>query len=234
MGLHVPGSAAGQRHCRSIVAAIAAGSNPVERSAVIDHGQRRFVVRPAASVPSASSVPSVSSVPRAKRARRPGRAPRSLPSSSGAVHAGAKVRLALKVSLPEGLHTQSDKPRDPTLIPTVLTLDAPPASPSTRSSFRQRSISSRRAADQPLAVFEQRFAIGVAAVARAATSPAGRPRRPGAGCDTRRATRTSATRRPPPTVQWTLPVGSAASGTNAARSRLRDHSVRHRDETSGG
>ena len=35
------------------------------------------------------------------------------------------MRLALKVSLPEGLHTQSNKPLDATLIPTVLTLDAP-------------------------------------------------------------------------------------------------------------
>ena len=42
-----------------------------------------------------------------------------------AVHAGAKVRLALKVALPEGLHTQSDKPRDPNLIPTVLTIKTP-------------------------------------------------------------------------------------------------------------
>ncbi len=31
-----------------------------------------------------------------------------------------------KVSLPEGLHTQSNKPRDPLLIPTELTIDAPP------------------------------------------------------------------------------------------------------------
>ena len=36
---------------------------------------------------------------------------------------GGQVRAALKVSLPEGLHTQSNKPRDPTLIPTVLTID---------------------------------------------------------------------------------------------------------------
>ena len=35
-------------------------------------------------------------------------------------HAGQTVHVALQVSLPEGLHTQSNKPRDPTLIPTVL------------------------------------------------------------------------------------------------------------------
>src|SRR5262249_32915165 len=39
--------------------------------------------------------------------------------------AAPMARVALKVSLPEGLHTQSDKPRDPNLIPTVLTIEAP-------------------------------------------------------------------------------------------------------------
>src|SRR4029450_8786171 len=42
---------------------------------------------------------------------------------SPAARAGNSVRLALQVTLPEGLHTQSNKPRDPTLIPTVLTVD---------------------------------------------------------------------------------------------------------------
>ena len=35
------------------------------------------------------------------------------------------VRLALRVTLPEGVHTQSNKPRDPSLIPTELNIDAP-------------------------------------------------------------------------------------------------------------
>src|SRR4051812_29918790 len=38
---------------------------------------------------------------------------------------GETARVALRVSLPEGLHTQSNKPRDPLLIPTELTIDAP-------------------------------------------------------------------------------------------------------------
>src|SRR5687768_13623161 len=41
------------------------------------------------------------------------------------VPAGGAARLALSVTLPEGIHVQSDKPRDPSLIPTVLTIDAP-------------------------------------------------------------------------------------------------------------
>jgi DsbC/DsbD-like thiol-disulfide interchange protein len=41
-------------------------------------------------------------------------------------HPGAAVRVALKVSLPEGLHTQSNKPRDENLIPTELSVTPPP------------------------------------------------------------------------------------------------------------
>ena len=44
---------------------------------------------------------------------------------SPTLRAGNSVRLALQVTLPEGLHTQSNKPRDPTLIPTVLSVDVP-------------------------------------------------------------------------------------------------------------
>jgi len=40
-------------------------------------------------------------------------------------HAGDTVRTALAVKLPEGLHVQSNKPRDPLLIATELTIDAP-------------------------------------------------------------------------------------------------------------
>ena len=38
---------------------------------------------------------------------------------------GSPVRAALQVRIPERFHVQSDAPRDPTLIPTVLTVDAP-------------------------------------------------------------------------------------------------------------
>jgi hypothetical protein len=36
---------------------------------------------------------------------------------------GATTRLALSIALPEKLHVQSDRPRDPLLIPTVLTVE---------------------------------------------------------------------------------------------------------------
>ena len=47
------------------------------------------------------------------------------PLVEGPARPGSRVRAALKVTVPEGLHTQSNKPRDPLLIPTSLTIDAP-------------------------------------------------------------------------------------------------------------
>ena len=88
------------------------------------------------------------------------------------MHAGEKARLALKVSLPEGLHTQSDKPRDPTLIPTVLTIDAPAGVTVDEIVFPKATDLKQAGQDQPLAVFEQVFAIGVQ-IALAPSVPAG-------------------------------------------------------------
>jgi len=73
----------------------------------------------------------------------------------------AHTRLALKVSLPEGLHTQSNKPRDPLLIPTELTIDAPAGVTVTEIVWPPSTDLKQAGQDQPLAVFEQTFAIGV-------------------------------------------------------------------------
>jgi thioredoxin:protein disulfide reductase len=74
---------------------------------------------------------------------------------------GTTLRAAVVVKLPQRYHVQSNAPRDPAFIPTVLTIDAP-------SGFRAREIVFPPASDlkqagqaQPLAVFEQEFAIGV-------------------------------------------------------------------------
>ena len=71
------------------------------------------------------------------------------------------MRLALKVSLPEGLHTQSDTPRDPNLIPTVLTIDAPAGVTVEELVFPPSTDLKQAGQDQPLAVFEREFLIGV-------------------------------------------------------------------------
>jgi len=88
------------------------------------------------------------------------------------VHAGGPVRLALEVSLPEGLHTQSNKPRDPTLIPTEFTIDAPSGVRVDEVVFPPSTDLTQAGQDQPLAVFEHEFAIGVQ-VTLASSVPAG-------------------------------------------------------------
>jgi thiol:disulfide interchange protein len=83
------------------------------------------------------------------------------PLIDGPARAGAPVRVALKVALPEGLHTQSNKPRDPTLIPTTLTI-TPPAGVTVDEIVWPPSTDLVQAGSStPLAVFEREFLIGV-------------------------------------------------------------------------
>ena len=77
------------------------------------------------------------------------------------VHAGADARAALQVTLPDGFHVQSNKPRDPLLIPTALTIDAPAGVSVTEVVFPAPVDVKLIGVDQPLAVFERSFAIGV-------------------------------------------------------------------------
>jgi thiol:disulfide interchange protein DsbD len=78
-----------------------------------------------------------------------------------AARPGDTARVALRVSLPEGLHTQSNKPRDPLLIPTELTIDAPSGVVVKEVVFPPSTDLKQAGQDQPLAVFEQTFGIGV-------------------------------------------------------------------------
>ena len=71
------------------------------------------------------------------------------------------LRVALQVTLPEGYHVQSNKPRDPSLIPTVLTVDAPAGVTVAEVVFPAPVDTKLVGVDQPLAVFERKFAIGV-------------------------------------------------------------------------
>jgi hypothetical protein len=56
----------------------------------------------------------------AAQLRRPSPAELTPLVETDGVRAGSTVRAALVVRLPEGLHTNSNKPRDPSLIPIVL------------------------------------------------------------------------------------------------------------------
>ncbi|MGE5243712.1 MAG: thioredoxin family protein [Betaproteobacteria bacterium] len=87
------------------------------------------------------------------------------------VHAGQEIRAALQVTLPDGFHVQSNKPRDPSLIPTVLTIDPPAGVSVAEIVFPAPTDLKQAGLDQPLAVFEQNFAIGVRFVVAAGVPP---------------------------------------------------------------
>jgi thioredoxin:protein disulfide reductase len=94
------------------------------------------------------------------------------PLVEGTVRANGPARVALKVSVPEGLHTQSNKPRDPTLIPTELNIDAPSGVAVEEIVWPPATDLKQEGQDQPLAVFEREFVIGVQ-LALSSSVPAG-------------------------------------------------------------
>lgn len=77
------------------------------------------------------------------------------------IRAGAPVHVALKVKLPAAVHVQSDKPRDPALIPTVLTIDAPAGVTVGKIHYPAARDLKQQGQDQPLAVFGPEFTIDV-------------------------------------------------------------------------
>jgi len=93
-----------------------------------------------------------------------------LVESDGA-RSGAPVRVALRVALPEGLHTQSNKPRDANLIPTVLTIDAPAGISVDEIVFPPSTDLKQAGQEQALAVFEREFAIGVRLTVAGSVAP---------------------------------------------------------------
>ena len=77
------------------------------------------------------------------------------------LHAGDAIRAALVVKFPDGFHVQSNKPRDPLLIATELMVDAPAGVTVKEVVFPPAIDLKQQGADQPLAVFQREFAIGV-------------------------------------------------------------------------
>lgn len=78
-----------------------------------------------------------------------------------AVHAGTIVRAALEVRLPEGFHVNSNQPRDPALIPILLSVEPPAGVTVTEIVYPEPTDLRQQGLDQPLSVFERQFAIGV-------------------------------------------------------------------------
>jgi thiol:disulfide interchange protein DsbD len=74
---------------------------------------------------------------------------------------GSTVRAALRVALPDGFHVQSNKPRDPSLIPTELTVDAPAGVQVDEVVFPAAADFKQEGLPEPLLVFEREFLIGV-------------------------------------------------------------------------
>jgi cytochrome c biogenesis protein CcdA len=83
------------------------------------------------------------------------------PLVEGSVRAGGTARVALKVSLPPGFHTQSNRPRDPAFKATVVTADPPNGVTLTEIVWPPASDLVQAGLSQPLAVFDHEFLIGV-------------------------------------------------------------------------
>jgi thioredoxin:protein disulfide reductase len=73
---------------------------------------------------------------------------------------GGTVRAAVRVSLPEGLHANAHKPRDPSLIPLVLTVNAPAGVTVEEIVYPEPTDLRQENAPQPLSVYEREFVIG--------------------------------------------------------------------------
>jgi DsbC/DsbD-like thiol-disulfide interchange protein len=78
-----------------------------------------------------------------------------------APRAGTTVRLLAHVRLPKGLHLQSNKPRDPDLIPTELNLTLPKGVTLVDVVYPQPSDLAVPGFKQPLAVYPNEFSIAV-------------------------------------------------------------------------
>lgn len=90
---------------------------------------------------------------------------------SDGVRAGTSVRLALNVVLPDTLHVQSDAPRDPLLIPTLLTIDPPEGVVVEAIVYPEPIDFEQVGQDEPLAVFSHDFTIGVQVAIAAGVAP---------------------------------------------------------------
>ena len=78
-----------------------------------------------------------------------------------AIRPGQTVILVLRVELPENIHLQSDKPRDPYVIPTLLTFTLPEGVTVEEIAYPESTDFLLEDWDEPLAVFEHEFTIEV-------------------------------------------------------------------------
>jgi DsbC/DsbD-like thiol-disulfide interchange protein len=93
-------------------------------------------------------------------------------AESTTVSAGSTAHLMLKVRLPEHVHVQAHEPRDPSLIPTVLTVEAPAGITVEAVTYPPPTELTQAGRREPLAVLGPEFAIDVR-LQVAATASAG-------------------------------------------------------------
>jgi DsbC/DsbD-like thiol-disulfide interchange protein len=88
-----------------------------------------------------------------------------------AIQPGQTVTVELRVELPENIHVQSDKPRDPYVIPTLLTLTLPEGVTVEEITYPASTDFLLAGQQEPLAVFEREFTIEVRLALDADVSP---------------------------------------------------------------
>jgi len=103
-----------------------------------------------------------SAFPPPRRAPRcSGRRPPSPPRRAPCRAAGGPARLALKVSLPRASTRSRTRRSIRRFIPTVLTIDAPAGVTVDEIVYPPAIELKQQGLDQPLAVFEHEFVVGV-------------------------------------------------------------------------
>lgn len=94
------------------------------------------------------------------QAQRP-RAQLTAVKPGGEVRAGTTSTVSLKVQLPSDVHVQANKPKDPSLIPTVLTVDAPSGIVVEEVIYPAPTDFAQIGRKEPLAVLGPEFTIDV-------------------------------------------------------------------------
>ncbi len=147
---------------------------------------------------------------------RPPRATVTTLLEKDGVTPGGVARAALKVVLPEKLHTNSNKPRDKGLIPATLTITPAEGVTVAEIVYPPASDLKQAGSEQPLSVYEREFLVGVRLNVAASAAPgditlSGRFRYQ--ACDEKMCYMPVSE-----PVEWTLrvvPAGTAVAASNA-------------------
>jgi thiol:disulfide interchange protein DsbD len=102
---------------------------------------------------------------------RPPRATVTTLLEKDAVMPGGTAHVAVKVVLPERLHTNSNKPRARGLIPAVLTITPTEGVEVAEIVYPQPSDLKQEGSEQPLSVYQREFLIGVQLNVAASAAP---------------------------------------------------------------